>query len=556
MASGIKYHIHQIGCNQTRFFMACNDIATRVEKGKFEKTEVKEAYAKVTNAFYEVLSNIDSVKPFLIDGDVLKEGAEEQFLTLTSIDKQARASFNKAMASLRGLDATLPVATDEKSASYVHVYYDGPGDMFIRGEGAHVRMPPQNSSSLSQRMDFGETKQLSWQEGVPMRREANHLWKAALVADEKGIPPKYKFLVSDCVWSTGENYTPNAAKSIICVPAFEGSTSLLIPMDVGYGNKLVLVGKGEIMVEKTPTELTWEERLDFDNFGPNLWVLSFKAKENFSYKICLVKESGDIIWERGPDRTSTGQELILTPNFGEGIGRAESMEKASANLGLNLLEPQDLIKEEKKEKSEQKKAQVEQRPLPALYKNKADGFSDDAILQVNEFVRIEEKLIDGVPFQVHYTKNNKAIIMQESLTGCSAGASSMLIVDNGKLPKANDLLHRKSASTKQIAQDIQNAGLEPLLVPVASYGRSLEKLREQILKHGPADVRVRKPNTTGHALLVDEISADLKKVRIRDPWHGWEIIIKAEAFKEYWYNSLDQAETNDYTVQVKNGVKS
>ena len=555
MASGIKYSIHQIGCSQTRFFMACNDIATRVEKGKFEKAEAKEAYAKVTNAFYEVLSNIDSVKPFLIDGEVLKEGAEEQFLKLTSIDKQARTSFNKAMASLRGLDATLPIAIDEKSASSVHVYYDGPGDLFIRGEGAQVRMPPQNSSSLSRRMDFGETKQLSWQEGVPMRRTANHLWKAALVPDEKGIPPKYKFLVSDCVWSTGENYTPNAAKSIICVPAFEGSTSLLVPMDVGYGNKLVLVGKGEMMIEKTSMELNWEERIDFDNFGPNLWVLSFKAKENLSYKICLVQESGDIIWEKGPHRTSKGQELILTPNFGEGIGRAESMEKASANLGLHLLEQQDLIKEQSKEKYQQKKAQVEQRPLPALYKKKADDFSDDTILQVNEFVKIEEQLIDGIPFQLHYTKNNKAIIMQEVLTGCTAGASSMLIVDNGKLPKAADLLNRKAANFKKIALDIQAAGLETLLTPVASLGRSLEKLREQILKHGPAYVRVKKPNTSGHAILVDEISQDLKKVRIRDPWHGWEIIIKAEAFKEYWYNSLNQAEADDFIVQVRNGVK-
>lgn len=33
-----------------------------------------------------------------------------------------------------------------------------------------------------------------------------------------------------------------------------------------------------------------------------------------------------------------------------------------------------------------------------------------------------------------------------------------------------------------------------------------------------------------HYIVIDAISDDLKSVRIRDPYHGWEIDVRAEAF--------------------------
>jgi hypothetical protein len=565
--SGITFHIKEISVNQTLFRCACSDIVRQAQQGRMTQLEAQEASIKIETAFKEVLASIDMIKPFLIDGETVKAEAEEHFFKITKIDETVRKSFVKAMTSLQGIDPSLAVKTTElfsgqkeESVSYLHVYYDGPGDLYIRGQGAHIRLPAQKSNSLSHRMDIGETKQLSWDSGIPLKREANHLWKAVLVADENGTPPHYKFLISDCVWSTGPDYSPGAKKSTIHVPAFdETSASLLVPMDVGFGNKLLLLGKGEVLIEKYPVELSWEKGIDFTNFGPHLWVLSFKAKGEVEFKICIAKESGELIWEIGEKnrKLSTGQELVVTPNFGPGIGRVETMELASSNLGLHLLNQQEFLQEELKEKSKQKKAQIENRPIPCLLKTfNAKTFSDKAIVQVNDCVKIEDKIIDGKEFHFYYTKNNKTIIIQEAPEGCTAGASAMLIIDNGRTPKAADLLNRKAASYDQIAKDIQNAGLEALTVQVATYGRSMEKLKDQIKLHGPAYVRIKENNGgVGHAILVDEISEDLSKVRIRDPWHAWEVIVYGADFKKAWYCSLDQAEADDYTVQVKNGVK-
>lgn len=35
----------------------------------------------------------------------------------------------------------------------------------------------------------------------------------------------------------------------------------------------------------------------------------------------------------------------------------------------------------------------------------------------------------------------------------------------------------------------------------------------------------------GHVIVVDEVSDDLSQIRLRDPYHGWEITVTAEAFK-------------------------
>ena len=568
-SSGINYYIQQINSSVGLFDLACNEVVSNVKNGKIAQPNAIEEYKKVEQAFKQVLGNIEAAKPFLIDGEYLKEGAELYFTKLTSLDGIARRHFSKAVSSLQSLDPSLAIKTaeifsgqKEDPVSYLHVYYNGPGELFIRGEGAHIRMPSRPSGSLSQRYEIGETKQLSWDEGIPLTREADCLWKAALVANERNVLPKYKFLVSDCTWSKGENYS-SLSQSIVHVPVFiDSGTSLLIPMDVGFGNKLVLVGKGDFTIKNIPLELNWDERIDLDNIGPNLWLISFQAKEGAKYKICLAKDGGKLLWENGEDRIPNGKEVLAVPNFGEGICRAESMEIACANLGLHLLEQQDSVKEQRKEENAQKKAQVTRRPNPGAHDGK--GFPDKSILRVNEFNRIEAKQIEGVHFEFYYTKNNKVSIMQANVNGCTAGASAMLIVDNGKLPKAADMVNRTGANYAEVAQDIRNAGLEPLIIPVASYGRSLQKLKEQIEQHGPAYIRIKEPHATcGHAIVVDEISSDLKKVRIRDTGHAWEIILDGEVFKAGWYGSMDQKrdtvgntmETWDHTVQVKNGAK-
>lgn len=562
MSLGFEFRINKISEDVTKFEKVCETISMQSGLGKYNLMSVTEESKKLTSAFQEIVENIDSMKPFLTENGVLKEGSENFFFTLSEFDDRVRKNFSKAMESLQKCQPLLVNKTaeifsgkNEEIISRVYVYYDGPGHLFIRGEGAEMRMAMEKTASIAKPVEYGRCEKLSWDRGLPLVRESDHLWKATLIADDGQIP-NYKFLISDCLWSEGQNYTANGAKSIVHIPAFDQrSSSILVPFDAGFGNRLVLCGTGKIFLRGQPVELSWEKGVELSCIGSSLWALQFGAKEAVEFKLCLLKQTGELIWEEGLNRElKTGQEIVLTPYFGPGVGRKEQLETASQTLGMHLYQQQEIVREQKKEELEQERAQIQIRPLPCLIKADAKSFPDNAIFQVNDPVRIEEVILDGSPFQFYYTHNQKAILIQDAPEGCTAGVSAMLIMDNGGKPKAVDIKNRKASTYEQIIEDIRNAGLEPLSTPVLDLQRSLKLLRQAIQAHGSAYVSSlsNENAATGHAIIVDEISEDLKKVRIRDPWHGWECIVSGDVFKEYWNNATDRWDKR-HIVQVKNG---
>jgi len=146
-------------------------------------------------------------------------------------------------------------------------------------------------------------------------------------------------------------------------------------------------------------------------------------------------------------------------------------------------------------------------------------FQDDEIIEKLDIIeRMEIKV--GSHIYAHYTKHGKAIIQQQATQGCTAGASAMLIMDNGKIPDLWELKMRNFSKDKEI-EDIKKAGLEPLI----SEADNLSVLRKLILDNGSAIVTLR-----CHVVVVDDISEDLSKIRLREPYHGWEITVTSEAF--------------------------
>jgi hypothetical protein len=145
------------------------------------------------------------------------------------------------------------------------------------------------------------------------------------------------------------------------------------------------------------------------------------------------------------------------------------------------------------------------------------------------------------PYFVFYTKNNKAIIQQRSAKGCTAAATAMLIEDNGIGHNSGELIKRALAKDERMRLDISEAGLEPILTKLEE--RSLVSLRELIIENGSCIVTV--GGVIGsHVIVVDEVSPDLSNVRLRDPYHGWEITVTSQAFLEEWHN-------HDMVIQVK-----
>lgn len=153
-------------------------------------------------------------------------------------------------------------------------------------------------------------------------------------------------------------------------------------------------------------------------------------------------------------------------------------------------------------------------------------FSDDAIV---EKLPIENKKQIGNKVYAYYTKHNKAIIQQQATRGCTAAVAAMLIMDHGKNSNLDELCHRNLGNDENQIRDIENAGLTPLV----NNATDLKGLKILLQKHGPAIAKL-SGSLGGHVIVVDEVSEDLSKVRLRDPYHGWEITVTSEAFMKEW----------------------
>ncbi|MGL5626384.1 MAG: hypothetical protein ACRDDW_02550 [Candidatus Rhabdochlamydia sp.] len=135
---------------------------------------------------------------------------------------------------------------------------------------------------------------------------------------------------------------------------------------------------------------------------------------------------------------------------------------------------------------------------------------------------------------IDFTQHEKAIIQQQATRGCTAATAAMLIKDRGGELDFDKLEECNLGVNKEIEQDIKNAGFNPV-----STSCTFESLREQLLKCGSAIVSIDDPQAGGHSIIIDEMSEDLKEVRLRDPYHGWEITVTAEALKSRWHGNQD-----------------
>lgn len=154
-----------------------------------------------------------------------------------------------------------------------------------------------------------------------------------------------------------------------------------------------------------------------------------------------------------------------------------------------------------------------------------NSYQDQDILYVHEIINTEIK--EGL--SVDFTKNNKPIIQQQATRGCTAGAVTMLIYskDNSGPIDVRDLQMRNLSTDETMIEDITQAGLQPL----ESECNTIPELRSLLQKHGSAIVTVNS-GVGSHVVVVDEILND--RVRLRDPYHGWEVDIKIDAFKNSW----------------------
>ncbi len=161
-------------------------------------------------------------------------------------------------------------------------------------------------------------------------------------------------------------------------------------------------------------------------------------------------------------------------------------------------------------------------------KKPSSFFKDEEIVMHHPAVR-SKVLTEGQDrLTVDYSETGKAIIQQHGTRGGVSAAAAMLIADNrGKINIAQVIAQDNWGD---ITDEFKKVDLTPVKTQILrNETNRLQKIAELISKNGSVMMMVQ----GGHGLqqiIVDEISSDLKNVRLRDPYHGWEITVSSEAF--------------------------
>lgn len=159
-----------------------------------------------------------------------------------------------------------------------------------------------------------------------------------------------------------------------------------------------------------------------------------------------------------------------------------------------------------------------------ITENKIRNFPSGII----EKLEIEKQVEIGSNIFATYTSHGKAIIQQQGTKGCTAATTAMLIMDLGIKPNIEALKTRTLADENQMIRDLEEVGL----IALSKKCQDLSGLKNIIDKDGSCIVLV--TGLEGHVVVVDEVSSNLSTVRLREPYHGWEITVSAEVFLNIW----------------------
>jgi hypothetical protein len=117
----------------------------------------------------------------------------------------------------------------------------------------------------------------------------------------------------------------------------------------------------------------------------------------------------------------------------------------------------------------------------------------------------------------------------------------MLLLDHN-LQAPLSLINEGESSTIKDLQDLLfkfDVKTNTRKIKITKPDVFLLSLKNEISLYGPCILSIqglKEGRIGGHFIIVDEISDDFNKVRIRDPFHGWEITITKDAFLDSVYD--------------------
>lgn len=192
----------------------------------------------------------------------------------------------------------------------------------------------------------------------------------------------------------------------------------------------------------------------------------------------------------------------------------------------------------------------QERRFPSMQKIDITSAKADYQYYASNFFINDEDIDDKLPYiketdeGVRFTIFNKAIIQQSSSLTSFSACIQMLLIDKSlfsphHFPKEHDLKIKECFSLIS-KQGIKSSYLEIPKEIQKQPALFMKTLQDHISLKGPIIIGVGKIELGKHFIIIDHISECLKFLRIRDPYHGWEITVKRQTLTKKLRNKIIQ----------------
>lgn len=164
-------------------------------------------------------------------------------------------------------------------------------------------------------------------------------------------------------------------------------------------------------------------------------------------------------------------------------------------------------------------------------RSKTHRYGQQVLFSDHEIVSKKLIIREDPSTKTRFTEHGKAIVWQKDINLSKLACVSMLCQDHAKTV-FNSPTPRSFVEDYKIPEELHKAGLtarvSDFTVSSLNSKEYFLRLKNKLLEHGSAIVPLQSKAIGDHYMIVDEVVLEQSSMRIRDPYHGWEITVKID----------------------------